>query len=47
MGAELTGSTAARMLAEKGRKVSIVEQHKHITGHCYDYKNQEGITVHK
>lgn len=45
--AELTGSTAARLLAEKGRKVLIVEQHKHIAGHCYDYKDQEGITVDK
>ena len=47
VGAGLAGSTAARVLAEKGRKVLIVEQHKHIAGHCYDYKNQEGITVHK
>ncbi|POZ89638.1 UDP-galactopyranose mutase [Petrotoga halophila] len=47
VGAGLAGSTVARMLAEKGRKVLIVEQHKHIAGHCYDYKDQEGITVHK
>lgn len=47
VGAGLAGSTAARVLAEKGRKVLIVEQHKHIAGHCYDYKDQEGITVHK
>jgi len=47
VGAGLAGSTAARMLAEKGRKVLIVEQNKHIAGHCYDYKNPEGITVHK
>lgn len=35
------------MLAEKGRKVLIVEQHKQIAGNCYDYKNQEEIIVHK
>jgi len=47
IGAGLAGSTAARMLAEKGKKVLIVEQHKHTAGHCFDYKNEDGITVHK
>lgn len=47
IGAGLAGSTAARMLAEKGKKVLIVEQQKHIAGHCFDYKNEDGITIHK
>ncbi|NUU95863.1 UDP-galactopyranose mutase [Marinitoga sp. 1135] len=46
VGAGLAGATAARLLAEKGKKVLVIEQHKHIAGHCHDYKNEHGITVH-
>jgi UDP-galactopyranose mutase len=46
VGAGLAGSTAARLLAEKGEKVLVVEKHKHIAGHCHDYKDDNGITVH-
>ncbi|NOY09592.1 MAG: UDP-galactopyranose mutase [Spirochaetes bacterium] len=47
IGAGLSGSTAGRLLAEKGHKVLIVERLKHIAGHCYDYRDEYGITVHK
>ena len=47
IGAGLSGSTAGRLLAEKGYKVLIVERLKHIAGHCYDYRDEYGITVHK
>ncbi|MBN1798328.1 MAG: UDP-galactopyranose mutase [Spirochaetales bacterium] len=46
-GAGLAGSTAARLLAENNKKVLIVERLNHIAGHCYDFKNKHGITVHK
>jgi UDP-galactopyranose mutase len=46
-GAGLAGSTAARLLAEDDKKVLIVERLKHIAGHCYDFKNEHGITIHK
>jgi UDP-galactopyranose mutase len=46
VGAGLSGSTAARILAEKGYKVLVIEKHKHIAGHCHDYKDENGITVH-
>ena len=46
VGAGLAGSTAARTLAEQGRKVLIVEQHRHVAGHCHDAKNEAGITIH-
>ena len=46
VGAGLAGSTAARTLAEQGRKVLIVELHRHIAGHCHDAKNEAGITIH-
>ena len=46
VGAGLAGSTAARVLAEQGKKVLIVERHRHIAGHCHDAKNEAGITIH-
>jgi UDP-galactopyranose mutase len=46
-GAGLAGSTAARLLAEDHKKVLIVERMRHIAGHCYDFKNEQGITIHK
>lgn len=46
VGAGLAGSTSARILAEIGYKVLVIERHKHIAGHCHDYKNENGITVH-
>ncbi len=45
-GAGLAGSVAARLLADAGRRVLIVEQHRHVAGHCHDYRNEAGITVH-
>lgn len=46
VGAGLAGSTAARIFAERGYKVLVVEKHKHLAGHCHDYKDQNGITIH-
>ncbi len=46
VGAGLSGAVAARACAEKGRKVLIVERLGHLAGHCYDYRNDAGITVH-
>lgn len=46
VGAGLAGSTAARLYAEGGKSVLIVERLKHIGGHCHDYKNEAGITIH-
>lgn len=47
VGCGLAGATCARVLAEKGYKVLILEQKKHIGGQVYDYKNDAGITVHQ
>lgn len=46
VGAGLAGATAARSLAESGKQVTVIEQHNHIAGHCHDYRDQAGITVH-
>ena len=45
-GAGLSGSTAARTLAESGKKVLVLEKHKHLAGHCHDFLSSAGITVH-
>ncbi|WGS65026.1 UDP-galactopyranose mutase [Marinitoga aeolica] len=46
VGAGLAGATSARLLAEQGKKVLVIEKHKHVAGHCHDYKDENGITVH-
>jgi len=46
VGAGLAGSTAARLFAEAGKHVLVIEKKRHIAGHCYDYKDENGITVH-
>jgi len=46
VGAGLAGSAAARVLAESGMKVVVIEKLSHVAGHCHDMKNEEGITVH-
>lgn len=46
VGCGLSGCTSARILAEVGYKVLVIERHKHIAGHCHDYKDENGITVH-
>lgn len=46
VGAGLAGCTAARYLAEQDKTVLVVERLRHIGGHCHDYKNEAGITVH-
>ncbi len=46
VGAGLAGATAARSLADKNKQVLVIEKDNHIAGHCHDYKNSAGITVH-
>ncbi len=47
VGSGLSGATCARFLAEKGYKVLVVEEKKHLGGQVFDYKNEVGITVHQ
>jgi UDP-galactopyranose mutase len=47
IGAGLCGSTIARCLAERGKRVVIWERREHIGGNVYDYRDKFGILVHK
>ena len=46
VGAGTAGCVAARVLAEQGKKVLIIEKKHHIAGNCYDEKDQYGVLIH-
>lgn len=47
VGAGITGAVIARVFAEKGYPVEILERRNHIAGNLYDYKDSFGIIVHQ
>ena len=47
IGAGITGITLAERFAADGNRVLVIEKRNHIGGNCYDYKNKDGILVHK
>ncbi len=47
VGAGFAGSTAARILAEQGNKILLIEKRPHIGGNMYDFTSKTGVTVHK
>ena len=47
VGAGFAGATIARILAEKGFSIDVIDRRDHIAGNAYDYKHESGITVHK
>lgn len=47
VGAGFSGSTIARLLAEAGCNIDIIEKRDHIAGNAYDYEDKNGIRVHK
>jgi UDP-galactopyranose mutase len=46
VGCGISGATAARVLAEEGHRVTIIDQRTHIGGNCYDHWDENGICVH-
>ncbi|MBS7327990.1 MAG: UDP-galactopyranose mutase [Oxalobacter sp.] len=46
IGAGISGNTAARLLAEQGHHVTIIDKRSHIGGNCYDHWDDNGICVH-
>lgn len=47
VGAGVSGIVLARLLAEKGHKVLVIDKRPHIGGNCYDYTDKNGINIHK
>jgi len=47
VGAGFSGVTVARLLAEAGHKITVIDERDHVAGNAYDYTNQYGIRVHK
>lgn len=45
-GAGAAGSTVARQMAEKGKKVLVLEKRPHIGGNCYDVEDEHGVLIH-
>lgn len=47
VGCGLCGMVVARELADKGKKVHIIERRNHIGGNIYDYRDENGVLVQK
>ncbi len=47
VGAGMTGATAARALAEQGKKILVIEKRAQIGGNAYDCKDDAGVLVHR
>ena len=47
VGAGLAGATIARVLAEKGIKVSVIERRSHLGGNIFDFENDKNERIHK
>ena len=48
VGAGFSGAVIARLLAEKlNEQVLVIDKKKHIAGNCYDFRDRNGIMIHK
>lgn len=46
VGAGFAGSVSARMLAEAGRQVLVIDKRDHVGGNAYDTCDEQGLLVH-
>ncbi len=46
VGAGFSGATAARLLAEAGERVLVIDSRQHIAGNAYDSPNKAGHVIH-
>lgn len=46
VGAGFAGSVCARVLAESGRRVHVIDKRPHIGGNAYDTRDAHGVLVH-
>ncbi|MCM1010819.1 MAG: UDP-galactopyranose mutase [Fusobacterium sp.] len=48
VGAGISGAVIARKIAENiNENVLVIDKKEHLAGNCYDYKDKNGITIHK
>jgi len=47
VGAGISGCVFAERFASAGKTVLMLEKRDHIGGNCFDYKDENGITIHK
>lgn len=47
IGAGISGSVLAERYANQGKKVLVIEKRDHVGGNCFDYVDENGITVSK
>jgi len=48
VGAGLTGATLARMLADNGHRITVIDERSHVAGNCHTSRDSEtGILVHR
>ena len=48
VGAGFSGATLAHLIAENlNEEVLIIDKKDHLAGNCYDYRDQNGIMIHK
>ena len=46
VGSGLTGAVIARILADRGRDVLVLDRRSHAGGNVHDYEHQSGIRIH-
>lgn len=46
VGSGLTGATIARLLADQGRDVAVLERRAHLGGNVHDHLHESGIRIH-
>lgn len=47
IGSGMSGATAARLLADEGHEVGVLECRDHAGGNCYDERLDNGVMLHK
>ena len=48
VGAGVSGATIANLLADKlNEEVLVIDKKDHIAGNCFDYRDENGIMIHK
>ena len=47
VGCGISGAVIARLLADNDENVLVIDKKTHIAGNIYDYKDENGIVIHK